>query len=121
MRYFTCRGRLGLEWRLDGWREASEGGRARAAAEGIEVGKASMGRSLAYWRRGYKCCCRNKINQNPPGGGGGGGGVFFFFFFCQLETSQKSFSKRNLNEKVPLPHMVVHVLTTLGGRGSRSL
>lgn len=54
MRQCTCRGRLGLERGLDRWREASEGRRARAAAEGIEVGKASVRGSLAYGRKGHK-------------------------------------------------------------------
>lgn len=50
MRQFTCRGRLGLERGLNRRREASEGRRTRAATEGIEVGKASVRRSLAYGR-----------------------------------------------------------------------
>jgi hypothetical protein len=93
MRYFTCRGRLGLEWRLDGWREASEGGRARAAAEGIEVGKASMGRSLAYWRRGYKCCCRKKRNLYTARGAGWLGWLFFFFFFVNLKQAKSHLAR----------------------------
>lgn len=45
---------LGLERALASWRKASKCRGAGAAAKGIEVGKASVGRCLAYRWREYK-------------------------------------------------------------------